>query len=168
MPAAIAIPAIVGAGASVGSALIGAHASGKAADQQADAAAQAQRFNEQVYRDQQQRMNPFLQLGTDAFTRLYSDHFGVPYSSQLPGAFTPQGPTLGALGGPQMAAAAAEPPSPYLPAGVPQMVTLRAPNGDIEDVPAAVAQQFIAKGARPMGGATGGGMRTLGALGQGL
>jgi len=81
MPIAAAIPAIIGAGASIGGGLLGSSAAGKAADAQSQAAIQAAQiqagsaeralnFQKQVYGDTQANQAPFLQAGQQAVGQL--------------------------------------------------------------------------------------------------
>src|SRR4051812_17102967 len=83
MPAAIAIPAIIGAagvGAQVAGSAIQAHSAGKAAKAQEQASNQALDFSRGVYNNQMRMVDPYVQMGTDAFSRLYSQHYGLPYA----------------------------------------------------------------------------------------
>lgn len=152
MPAAIAIPAIIGAGTSVATAAISANAAGKAAKTQRQGADRAQAFNERVYGEQRELMRPYVQAGQESMGRLMSQHWGTPYSG-------PNGPTVTA-------------PNPYaptpqalgIPNGQPRLgasmqgfnggsgtVVVEAPTGERRVMPLALAQQAQAKGARILG-----------------
>lgn len=101
MPAAVAIPAIIGAGTSVASAVVGSRAAGKAARTQEQAANRAQGFNERVYNEQKQLMSPYVNMGTESLQRLMSSQWGTPYAGPgQPTAFAgnPYAPTPHALG----------------------------------------------------------------------
>lgn len=138
MPAAIAVPLIVGA-ASAGAGVVGAkmqsNAVNKAAKLQTAAADKSQAFNQQVYNDQRHDLQPFVQGGTSAFQQLLGN-----WQAKQPGYQPPQ---------PQ----AQQAPSPFGQAMQPQqpqgggMVQLRAPDGSVQGVPAHLADQFMAKGA---------------------
>ena len=82
MPAAIAIPAIIGAVGSVAAAKIGSNAAQNAAQTQANAANQARQFQQQQFQQvlpyvtsgmqqAQQAFNPYQQLGQSAIGQLY-------------------------------------------------------------------------------------------------
>lgn len=90
MPAAIAIPAIIGA-AGVGAQAIGARNASNAAKDaariQGQSADRAQAFNERVYGDQQQLMSPYVKAGSDSLARLMAQHWGT----QPPAGMSPSG-----------------------------------------------------------------------------
>lgn len=65
----IAAPLIIG-GASLASGIIGANAASKASDAQAQAAANALAFQQQVYQQNQQNLQPYMQAGTNALGQL--------------------------------------------------------------------------------------------------
>lgn len=91
MPAAVAVPLLVGAGSTAAS-LVGAKmASGaakKAADVQAQSAREAQRFNEQVYGDQKAWLSPYMQMGTDALQRYNTQYLRGPSMADQANALT--------------------------------------------------------------------------------
>lgn len=148
MPAAIAVPAIIGA-ASTAAQMYGAHkassAAKQAADQQSASADKAQAFNQQVYNDQRTMMQPYVTGGQSAFGSLLSG-----WQAKQPGGAPAPGPAprpsaFGqAFGAPQPQQAAPQQP----PMGGGAMVSLRAPDGSVQDVPEQLAGQFIAKGAQ--------------------
>lgn len=70
---ATAIAIGVGAAASVGSAAIGAHAAGKAADQQAQSADKALGFQHEVFDKQQENQHPYLEAGKTSINKLMED-----------------------------------------------------------------------------------------------
>lgn len=175
MPAAIAIPAIIGA-AGAGAQMYGAHkaagAARDAANIQSRAADRAQQFNERVYNENTQRLNPYLQMGSDSLARLFSQHWGTPYQPvQGPAGMPPPGgavPRFGAASGmpqqPDAAAIRQAIPRTFgggggslaaLQAqGGPQpggLVKLQGPDGSVQAVPAQLADQFIARGAQRVG-----------------
>lgn len=84
MPAAVAIPALIGAGGSLGSALIGSRAAGKAADQQSQAMQKALDFQNKVYDQQIGFQQPFIDAGQFGIGQLmqgFQDKiFGSPES----------------------------------------------------------------------------------------
>lgn len=179
MPAAIAIPAIIGA-AGVGASVYAAHKSSDAAQtaaqQQQDAAGKAQQFNQQVYDDQKQRIQPYTQAGQYALANLMARQYGgtpaaygQPQNYGAPGSATPQPGTAnmpaGAIGvqnapGNAMAAYAQQQANPGpqqgggMGAGSPQppqagpggMVTVQDDTGQTRQVPAAQAQLYAQRG----------------------
>lgn len=120
MPAAVAIPLIIGAasaGSAVASAKIQSNAAKNAAKTQVASQDKAQTFNQQAFQQQQQALQPYISGGQDAFSRLMSQHYGTGgLSAGMRGTTTqpgqtftpPQGPPpqagpLGqAMGGPPM------------------------------------------------------------------
>jgi hypothetical protein len=188
MPAAIAIPAIIGA-AGVGAQVVGARNASNAAKDaariQGQSADRAQAFNERVYGDQQQLMSPYVKAGSDSLARLMAQHWGTqPPAGMSPsggssamlsnaarGFIPQQGPFSGAPqaqpgggnpnslaamqggGGQQMPPQGAPMPQggQMPPQGGGQMVKLQGPDGSTRDVPAQLADQFIARGARRIG-----------------
>jgi hypothetical protein len=120
MPAAIAIPALIGAGTQVAGAVMGSKAAKGAAKTQVQAAERAAGVQQQVYNDQRSLMQPYVQAGQSAVTslgRLMQP--GQPYTPQMqasdarsmPGAPSFDRPipqSLGALG-----AGRVQPISPY-------------------------------------------------------
>lgn len=119
MPAAVAIPLIVGAasaGSAVASAKIQSNAAKNASKTQVASQDKAQAFNQQAFQQQQAALQPYISGGQDAFSRLMAQHYGtgglspgMRGTATLPGqTFTPPGPPpqagpLGqAMGGPPM------------------------------------------------------------------
>jgi hypothetical protein len=154
MPAAIAIPAIIGA-ASAGTALVGAHmqasAAKNAANTQVAASDRAQGFNQQVYNDQRQLMQPYVTNGQTSLAKLMAQHWGgdqAQYMPQqgpgpMPGQ---QGRSLAAMQGPGMGA----PPQAGMGGG--PTVKMTSPDGsETQDVPREHVPMFLAKGARVIG-----------------
>jgi hypothetical protein len=188
MPAAIAVPAIIGAASSLGGAAISARASGRAARQQTQAADRAAAVQRDVYQQQMALAQPYLQAGAgsvSALGRLLTPSAGARYASEAPG--TPQlgmgpqprmgpGPQPRMGPGPDSRMGPSRPrfgdvlqqqmgggPAPRLGDRGPVMgggsvggnggggmVSLRAPDGSIGQVPAHLAQQFIQRGATPV------------------
>lgn len=178
-----------GAAGSLGAAKMQSNAAKNAAKLQITSQEKAQGVNQQVYNDQRQALNPYVQAGNDSLSRLMAQHWGsgglspgmsgttmqpgqrvTPGSSYAPpppgsmapgmgsnippniaaprfGAQMAQGPPQGSpQGGPNPLAAAM--------GGAPQggpMVKLQGPDGSMRDVPAQLADQFIARGARRVG-----------------
>lgn len=148
MPAAIAIPAIVGA-ASAGASVVGAkmqsNAAKKAAQTQVDASNQALGRYEQINR-------PYLDLGQSAATTLGRVmQPGMGYSPQqqradvMGSAYRPNQPISAQLG---------ESPSPFMQAMGPmgQTVKIASPDGsEVRDVPRQQAQMYLSRGGRIVG-----------------
>jgi hypothetical protein len=135
MPAAVAVPLIIGA-ASTGASLIGAkmasNASHDAADQQANSANQARAYQQQAS-GQAQNLIQQAQQGIR-----YAPTYGAPQS----GAYSALSQAMGLHGTPAMQ-------TPYSPQGQPGgMVQMRAPTGEISSVPAAKVAAYQARGAR--------------------
>lgn len=174
MPAAVAIPAIIGA-AGVGTQIAGAkmasNASKRAADQQVAATREAQAFNQRAYDDQQRALSPYLQAGQQSLGSLMSQYSGQP----LQNPFAPQGmnaqgqPQYGPMQGPQGMPG----PKPGLgmkaggvggmslgaamggaqaPQGGGGMVRVQAPTGEMAMLPAGSPQlqMALAKGAKEL------------------
>lgn len=156
---AIGIGLAASAGTSLASAKIQSNAAKNAAKTQQSATNQALAV-------QQQANQPYMDLGKQAASRLASGAaMGQPYTQQFggPGGSNgyqpfergrPQQPLMGTLGG------LGQPQGPPMGIGAPQgqqgppqggMVRLQAPDGSVSMVPDAMAQQFIAKGARRIG-----------------
>ena len=134
MPAAIAIPLIVGAASSVAGAAISAHAAGKAADQQRDASNQALGFQRDIFQQQQAALNPYINLGTSAIGRYNQRYGGAPAGGVGTGlGFDAVGPV--------------RPVAAYGPQTGP-VVRVQAPTGEIAMLPQAQAQIAVSKGAR--------------------
>lgn len=143
MPAAVAIPLIAGAGASVAGSAIQAHSAKNAAKTQAQSADKALAFNQRVYDDQMRMVNPYVQFGTQSLGNL-GRMAATPFSEQTNGyvqaaqgggipsfqqgmSNPAQGLSLGSMGAPQG--------GPMAPQGGGQMVRLRAPNGEMAQFP---------------------------------
>jgi hypothetical protein len=111
MPAAIAIPAIIGAasaGTSLASAKMQSNAANRASKAQSASQDTSQAFNQQAFDYQKQLMNPYAQAGQTSLANLMAQHWGgspADYSQQqgppqgqqaMPGQ-RPQGmaPTMG-------------------------------------------------------------------------
>jgi hypothetical protein len=134
MPAAVAVPAIVGGATSLAQGIMGHHAASTAAKQQSAAADKAMAVSRGVYNDQMAGMQPYANVG-GAANGLMGRLMGAPAGARFASA------------GPQQA------PAPSGP-----MVHLQAPDGSVQAVPQQFAQAFIAKGAKPVSGPQGGGM----------
>lgn len=180
MPAA-ALPFIIGAASSVGSAYMQHRAAGKAADAQQHGADQAIRAQNQAYGTQQSLYQSMMGGASGTLGRLLAPPAGSTFAAPAggPGQFTLPQQAQGAPGArpnpgmPSLGAGMRPGPLRPDPQGVPfgggpqlpgqaqgnGLVKLRAPDGSIADVPAALAQQFIAKGAQPVNGPNMGGMR---------
>lgn len=158
MPAAIAIPAIVGAagaGASLVGAKMSANASRDAAKLQVQSAEKAQRFTQQTYDDQKAAMQPYMQAGQQSLGALMARYAGQPLQNrfapgggqaaepfQVPqGGGMPQGgQSLAAVG--QMPGGPAQPmpqphgaPSSAMPMQGGGMVRVKAPTGEMAMLP---------------------------------
>lgn len=141
MPAAIAVPALIGAGASLGSAAIGARAAGKASKTQAQAADRVAGIHRDIYGQQMGLMSPYVGAGHSSISTL-GRLLAPPGGSR----FAAPAPMAPGFGGPDM--------------GTPATITLRAPDGSTQAVTSHLADQFIARGAvrvdgapRPLGSA---------------
>ena len=168
MPAALAIPLIMGgvsAGATVAAAKIGSNASKNAAKTQVDASNQAQAVQQQVYQDQQKAQSPYMQLGQQAAGKLsgYTTP-STPFNPNdyskgaqiTPAAASPWGPSqiqptapqqasLSQMGSPMQnkTMTAQQSAQQGLNPAVGQTVKMRAPNGEVSDVPANQEQHFL-------------------------
>jgi hypothetical protein len=174
MPAAIAVPAIVGIGSSVAS-LVGAkmssNASQKAAAQQVAATNKAQAFNQQAYTDQKTALAPYQQMGQQSLGALMARYGqsdpsalasrasgfvqaaqgGGPTRPNLQAGMPPQGQSLGAAmqGGPMRSVGsgmtlAAQQAQPSQSG----MVLMEGPDGTRASVPQANVQKALGRGAR--------------------
>jgi hypothetical protein len=153
----VAVPAAIAGGQLITGAL-GAHAANKAAQTQAASADKALELNRQIYQQQRADMMPYVQGGQSAFQTLLNG-----WQARQGNAAQPAGPSIGNGASPFGAAMGngAAPGGQYLPqagagpmggnAGAPQaggqMVTLRAPTGEVQAVPAQHADKLIAMGA---------------------
>lgn len=153
-----------------------ADAAKKAARTQVDATTRAQGFNQQVYTEQRRLMNPYVQAGQTSLANLQAQQWGTPGQAPRPSGYglppagfggqpNPQ-PSLASMGAPEFqmpqpgqavprpgmggAPQGRTPPQGMAQPGGPQggMVTLRAPDGSIQPVPAHLAEQFIQRGAQ--------------------
>lgn len=70
MPIAAFVPAIIAAGASVGSAAMQSRAAGRASDRQSAAAQEALDFERKQYEDEQARLKPYRDMGSQAYQRM--------------------------------------------------------------------------------------------------
>lgn len=174
MPIVPFVPAIIGAGASVGGAALAAHGATKAADTQAQASDRALALQKELYEQQRSDLAPYRQLGYGALGTLAGlvgqpapsnpmtasppVKTGVPaamesFANNPPAAITP-GNGLGAIQrfnqfpGPfaqQVSQAAAA------GNGLPAVVTMRTPDGRVVQIPAARVNEAIARGAQKVG-----------------
>lgn len=167
--AAIGVGALT-AGGAVASAKIQSNAAKSAAKGQVASQDTAQQFNQQAFRQQQAALNPYIQGGQDAFSRLMSQHFdtgglsaGMRGTAVQPGqTFTPPQTMPGPSGSGPLAQAMT--PSPGMPAGQPlspqgapaamggptgPLVAVRAPTGEMARFPAGSPglMQALQKGA---------------------
>lgn len=128
--------AAVNAGTNLAGGAMQAHAQGKASNVQAQYAQQALDFAKQQYADAIKNFAPYMQASQGATAKL-TDFLNQsrPSSMGAPTSGTP-GMSLGAMA----------------PGGGGQMVTLKAPTGQVKQVPAAQAQHYIDLGAQPVQG----------------
>lgn len=138
MPAAVAVPLIVGAGTaatSIAAAKIGSNAANKAADMQERAANRSLSLQRGVYDDQRRLVQPYVEAGGVSLSNLMKQHWGgqgMPYQAQ------PEPRPMGMGRSPTAGMS--------LRLGT---VRLEAPDGSgVRDVPAHLAEKFIARGAR--------------------
>lgn len=161
MPAAVALPWIIGAGAaaSVGGAAIQAHAAGKASKAQMSAADKDLALQTQVYHDQMARTQPYVDFGTQSLANLGRLR-DTPFSTQT------QGLTNAArYGGPPPAYQMGQPQGGGMPLsalgqrpqgqpmamgqmGGGQTVRMVGPDGTPNQVPQANVQEALRRGAR--------------------
>lgn len=157
MPAALAIPAIIGA-AGVGVQAVGAKkasdASKSAAQQQQQSVTQAQQFNREAFDRQSAALAPYQQAGQQALGNLMNRYGGSDPAAmaQRANAFT----SSAQQGGPAFPSALSgyggQSPMPQPGGQAGGMVLLSSPDGSMtKPVPAAMAQQFLAKGYRRAG-----------------
>lgn len=160
MPAAIAIPAIIGAagaGASLVGAKMGSNAARDAAKLQTDSAAKAQQFTQRAYDDQKAALQPYMQAGQQSLGALMARYAGQPLQNRFaPGGgqaaepFQPPqggmslGSGLGQGGAPQ-----GGPPPMQAPPQGGGMVRVKAPTGEMAQFPEGSPglQQALARGA---------------------
>lgn len=165
MPIGVGAALLIGSAVAGGTAVAGAKIQSNAAK---NAAKAQQAGTDRALAVQQQQNAPYLQVGQQAAARLASGQaMGKPYTQQFGGpggsngvqAFQPQGPpqqgTLGGLG--QQGQAPQMPQQGQMPPQAPQqqqgggMVKLQAPDGSVSQVPEAMAQQFLQRGAKRIG-----------------
>lgn len=165
-PAAIAIPAIIGAGASLVGAKMSSNASQDAAKTQSAAADKALAAQQQGYQTQRADFSPYLQAGTAALGRL--GQTAGTYTGGMPAPQAPR-PGLGQLGTPPPSMPTTMSAMPSVPSGQmppPQgramagmtppaggLITVQAPTGETAKMTQAQAQMAVQKGARIVGGA---------------
>ncbi len=148
--AAAALTAGITGGSQVAGAALGAHGQGKAADEAAKGAQAALDFTKEQKAKQEAAYAPFASLGAQAAGQLPSiarqnPTMGppAPYSTQPRATMPMQAAPLGQIGqNPTM-------PPPMSQPG--QTVLLQAPDGSRKAVPANVADQLIARGAKRIG-----------------
>lgn len=140
MPAAVAVPAIIGGASSLVQGIAGHHAASTAAKQQSAAADKAMAVSRGVYNDQMAGMQPYANVGGQA-NNLMGRLMGAPAGARFASAGPPQAP-----GG-----------MPQQPQGG-GMVQMQAPDGSVQAVPQQFVQAFLAKNAKIVNGPQGGGM----------
>lgn len=151
--AAVAIGSAISGGAALGAAKLQSNAAKNAAKEQ-------QKGTDRALQVQREVNQPYLNLGQQGASALSSGQaMAQPYAQQFrPGSGNtgfqpfqpPQGPppTLGSIGMPQQPPM---PPQGGQPPAMGNMVKLQGPDGSVRDVPAQLAEQFIARGARRVG-----------------
>lgn len=142
MPAAIAIPAIIGGGASLASAAIGAHAAGSARKEQQQATNQALAVNKGIYEGQQKLTNPYVQAGYTSLANLMQDHWGQRAGVPQAGAPSYGGPDS------QRYAMQNQPGLGDYSSAMSGGVQMRAPDGSVKAVPQQLVEKYRAKGAQ--------------------
>lgn len=174
---ALVIGSLASAGAGVAGAKMASNSANKAAKTQTAAADRSAALMQQAYQQQQQLQAPYLQAGRNAIGNLSSlMNPGQPYTPQMqaqnqqamqlgpqftgqqpPGSAVPrQGPPT-RMGAPPMLGGGPPPMAgggPMASAMAPQgdMVLMSSPDGrQTQRVPRAMAQQFLAQGARVIG-----------------
>lgn len=146
MPAVL-IPSLIGAGASLAGAKVASNASKNAARTQQQAGQQALQAQQQSYQQQRQDFAPYQQAGQQALGRLQGmagQPAAQPAVGQLGNGPMRQASPMGLI------AQAAAPMGGMLSQGG-GMVTVQAPDGSTRQMPQALAQQFVQKGARILG-----------------
>jgi hypothetical protein len=155
MPAAVAVPLILGAasaGTSLVAAKMGSSAAKNAAKTQAASADQAQRYNQQVYDYQKQITQPYITQGQTSLANLMAQHWGGrPEQYGLP-----QGAPMAAPQGVQSLATFGQPQGQQGPQvggqGYARAVSMRAPDGSVRQVPPQLVSKYQQMGAVPVGG----------------
>jgi hypothetical protein len=128
----VAAAAISAAGAIGGSALA-SHSANKAAKTSANAADQALQWEKSQYFDEQNRLAPYRDMGSQAYAKV-GKMLGIEPSAN-PSAQVPY-PNVGQRPGPVQATAQ------------PRLVQMQAPTGDVSYVRPELVQMAIQKGAR--------------------
>ena len=158
MPWALIGGAIASGVSSLVGAKVASNAAKSAAKTQSQATDRALAVNQQVYNQQRQDQNPYMQVGQQGLTNLsqivgnQQPRFGGGLNPSQPQMQPPM--NLGTTGRPPMPQG-----GPQIPQGAPMggggqsgpMVTVQAPTGETRQVPQALAQQMVAKGARIVG-----------------
>lgn len=156
MPAAVAIPMLVGGGLDVAGSLIGAHSASTAAKDQTQAAQQALALEQQIYQDQQARTQPYVTAGTQALGGLMQTYGGGQnFNAQIANALSPyQNVTaVQRLGMPMSSLAAMGQNQPLAPAPYSGgTVTVVDDSGAQRQVPASQASLYQQRGFRVLGG----------------
>lgn len=166
MPAAVAVPAIVGGATSLAQGIMGHHAASTAAKQQSAAADRAMAVSRGVYNDQMAGMQPYANVGGAAnglMGRLMGAPAGARFASAGP-AQAPMSPAMAEAHKPlnitgidigTQPAPSLDAYTAALQATAPRMVKMRSPTGEVTAVPAHLVEAFKAKGAStidaPMG-----------------
>ncbi len=158
MPAAIAIPLIAGAAGTVGAAAIGAHASGKAADQQVAASDKALGVQQQQYANGQRLLAPY-QYGGPALAGLNQQVTNQGNGMQAAQMYAGNPRTLPQGGQPQTTVGSMNARAMALQGsqgalGAPQggqMVTVQAPTGETRQMTQQQAQLAVQHGAQIVG-----------------
>lgn len=173
---ALAIGGLASAGAGIAGAKMQSSAAKKAAETQQRAADQAMAVQRDVYRDQMAMNQPYVQVGQQAIGTLgrllgapEGARFAAPALQPQPIAIPGSGARMSSPGSrlgavmPQMGQGPAPMSGNPMPQGqntAPQMsqqgpvfggngmIRLQAPDGSMGEVPAHLADQFIARGAR--------------------
>lgn len=113
MPAAVAVPAIVGGVSSLVGGGIAAHSAHSASKAQQDASARALALQQGVYDEQRRMLSPYVQGGQSAFARLMDGYWNnKPYGMMAPPG-GPQGQPMPMppQGAPPQGSPAGPPPS---------------------------------------------------------
>jgi hypothetical protein len=165
MPPAVIAGAIAAGGAVTG-AVISSKAAKGAAKTQTEAGNKALDLQREIYGQQKQLLNPYVNAGSESLGRLMSQHWGTPYQGPgspgilAPNPYAPTPQSLGIQNGmpqrpPQamsLGQMAAPQGAPQRPQGGDGMVIVEAPTGERQRLPLYLAQQAQAKGARILGG----------------
>lgn len=158
----------IGAAMGLGGAAIQAHSASSAAKKQQESANQALALQRDIYNQNVQRVQPYVDAGYASLGNLMRQFgSGQDFSQQVAGQLAP---FQGAIGlqaripqgmpspapnqgmAPQMALGSGQPAGANVP-----LVMVQAPTGETRQVPLPMAQQLAARGARILGGVGGGG-----------